>query len=46
MAQPPILSQTQAREAELFRSNKSQAVRIPADFEFAGDRVLIHREGN
>lgn len=34
------------REAKLFRNNKSQAVRIPADFEFPGDRVLIHREGD
>ena len=34
------------REAELFRNNKSQAVRIPADFELPGDRVMIHREGS
>src|SRR5699024_10485929 len=27
------------REAKLFRNNKSQAVRIPADFELPGDRV-------
>ena len=33
------------RQAKLFRNNKSQAVRIPADFELPGDRVLIHREG-
>ena len=33
------------REAKLFRNNKSQAVRIPADFELPGDRVMIHREG-
>ncbi|TNB46288.1 AbrB/MazE/SpoVT family DNA-binding domain-containing protein [Martelella lutilitoris] len=37
---------SEAREAKLFRNNKSQAVRIPADFELPGDRVLIHREGN
>ena len=37
---------TPAREAKLFRNNKSQAVRIPADFELPGDRVLIHREGD
>lgn len=37
---------TPAREAKLFRNNKSQAVRIPADFEFPGDRVMIHREGD
>ncbi|AFL51406.1 antitoxin VapB [Sinorhizobium fredii] len=34
------------REAKLFRNNKSQAVRIPADFEFPGDRVIIHRDGD
>ena len=33
------------REAKLFRNNKSQALRIPADFELPGDRVRIHREG-
>ncbi|HEX7921367.1 MAG TPA: antitoxin [Bradyrhizobium sp.] len=35
-----------AREAKLFRNNRSQAVRIPADFELPGDRVMIHREGD
>jgi antitoxin VapB len=35
-----------SREARLFRNNKSQAVRIPADFELPGDRVIIHRDGN
>lgn len=34
------------REARLFRNNRSQAVRIPAEFEFPGNRVLIHKEGN
>ena len=34
------------REAKLFRNNKSQAVRIPADFEMPGDRVVIHRDGD
>lgn len=37
---------TVTREAKLFRNNKSQAVRIPADFELPGDRVMIHREGD
>lgn len=37
--------QTPPREAKLFRNNKSQAVRIPADFELPGDRVMIHRDG-
>jgi len=33
------------REAKLFRNNRSQAVRIPVEFEFSGERVLIRREG-
>jgi antitoxin VapB len=36
-----------SRKATLFRNNKSQAVRIPRDFEFKGvSEVLIHQEGN
>ena len=35
-----------AREARLFRNNRSQAVRIPVEFELPGEKVLIHREGN
>jgi antitoxin VapB len=30
----------------LFRNNRSQAVRIPAEFELPGDTVLISREGD
>ena len=37
---------TPTREARLFRNNKSQAVRIPADFEMPGDRVTIRRDGD
>lgn len=37
---------TRPREAKLFRNNRSQAVRIPVEFELPGDRVLIHREGD
>jgi antitoxin VapB len=33
------------REAKLFRNNRSQAVRIPVEFELPGDRVLISRDG-
>lgn len=39
-------SHSDTREAKLFRNNKSQAVRIPADFELPGDRVNISREGD
>lgn len=34
------------RAAKLFRNNRSQAVRIPAEFEFPGSRVLIHKDGD
>ncbi|WP_375383179.1 antitoxin [uncultured Sphingomonas sp.] len=33
------------REAKLFRNNRSQAVRIPAEFEFSGSSVLIRKDG-
>ena len=35
-----------SKEAKLFRNNRSQAVRIPVEFELPGDRVLISRDGN
>jgi antitoxin VapB len=34
------------REAKLFRNNRSQAVRIPVEFELPGEKVLIHKEGD
>lgn len=34
-----------SREAKLFRIDQSQAVRIPAEFELPGDRVLIRQAG-
>jgi antitoxin VapB len=33
-----------ARTASLFRNGRSQAVRIPKEFEFEGDEVLITRD--
>jgi antitoxin VapB len=42
---PTSSSSSKPREARLFRNNRSQAVRIPVEFELPGDRVLIHREG-
>ena len=33
------------RTASLFRNGRSQAVRIPKEFEFEGDEVLIRQEG-
>jgi antitoxin VapB len=32
--------------AKLFRNGRSQAVRLPAEFRFAGDEVVIKRVGN
>lgn len=43
---PQPQSHSEPREAKLFRNNRSQAVRIPADFEMPGDRVNIYRDGS
>lgn len=43
---PRPVPMTGPREAKLFRNNRSQAVRIPVEFEFSGSRVLIHKEGD
>ncbi|MDX8401505.1 MAG: type II toxin-antitoxin system VapB family antitoxin [Mariprofundaceae bacterium] len=32
--------------ARLFRNGRSQAVRLPREFRFDGDEVLIHKVGN
>jgi antitoxin VapB len=42
---PIPLPSSRPKEAKLFRNNRSQAVRIPVEFELPGDRVLICREG-
>jgi antitoxin VapB len=34
------------RSAKLFRNGRSQAVRIPREFEFPGKDVVIHKEGD
>jgi antitoxin VapB len=36
---------TQARKAKLFMNNRSQAVRLPKDFQFKTDEVFIRKEG-
>jgi antitoxin VapB len=33
------------RKAKLFMNNRSQAVRLPKDFQFNTDEVFIRREG-
>jgi antitoxin VapB len=42
---PTLSTPSRPKEAKLFRNNRSQAVRIPVEFELPGDRVMIHREG-
>lgn len=32
--------------ARVFRTGRSQAVRLPKEFRFDGDTVLVRREGN
>jgi antitoxin VapB len=44
MANPSPVHGT--RVAKLFRNNRSQAVRIPAEFEFSSNRVLIQQDGD
>lgn len=43
---PTLSRPSRPKEAKLFRNNRSQAVRIPVEFELPGDRVMIHREGS
>lgn len=43
---PVSLPSSKPKEVKLFRNNRSQAVRIPVEFELPGDRVLIRREGD
>ena len=43
MAQQELSS---TRMAKLFRNNKSQAIRIPVDFELPGKRVMIRKDGD
>ena len=34
------------QSAKLFQNGRSQAVRLPKEFQFAGDEVYIQRHGN
>ncbi|MBR1195369.1 AbrB/MazE/SpoVT family DNA-binding domain-containing protein [Bradyrhizobium sp. AUGA SZCCT0240] len=34
------------RRVRLFRNGRSQAVRIPVEFELPGDEAIMHRDGN
>lgn len=35
----------ETKRAKLFWSGRSQAVRLPKEFRFDGEAVMIHREG-
>ena len=35
-----------AKRAKVFWTGRSQAVRLPKDFRFEGDTVLVRREGD
>lgn len=37
---------TKPRTASVFWTGRSQAVRLPKEFRFSGDTVLVRREGN
>jgi antitoxin VapB len=37
---------TLERHARLFRNGRNQAVRIPREFEFPGNEVIIRKDGN
>ncbi|HJQ41384.1 MAG TPA: type II toxin-antitoxin system VapB family antitoxin [Thermoanaerobaculia bacterium] len=37
---------TKPKTASLFWTGRSQAVRLPKEFRFKGDTVLVRREGN
>jgi antitoxin VapB len=34
------------RRVRLFRNGRNQAVRIPIEFELAGDEAIMHRDGD
>jgi antitoxin VapB len=34
------------RRVRLFRNGRNQAVRIPVEFELAGDEAIMHRDGD
>jgi antitoxin VapB len=37
---------TAERHVRLFRNGRNQALRIPREFELAGDEAIIRREGD
>ena len=37
---------TMERRAKIFRNGRNQAVRIPREFEFAGEDVILRKDGD
>lgn len=46
MPRPRHRGPSSPRQAKLFRNDKSQAARMPADFAFPGDRVMTNLHGD
>jgi antitoxin VapB len=47
MPKPSTSSQsTMQRKAKIFMNNRSQAVRLPKDFQFKTEEVFIRKEGS
>jgi antitoxin VapB len=46
MLKQPAESQPLNRRVHLFRNGRNQAIRIPKEFEFPGEEVLLRREGD
>jgi len=38
--------QKEERHVRLFRNGRNQAIRIPREFELAGEEAILRREGN
>ncbi|MGV2106658.1 antitoxin [Agrobacterium vitis] len=40
------MSVEQERHVRVFKNGRNRAVRIPVEFEFAGDEVIMRKEGD
>ena len=41
-----MVNRVKGKRAKVFWTGRSQAVRLPKEFRFDGETVLVHREGN
>ena len=46
MYMPTSKTQSAARKAKVFMNNRSQAVRLPKEFQFRTQEVFIRKEGS